>query len=348
MSDSIAGQEIGAKTELREMAYLHEPYWRSSESDWIKSLLLFFDGVALLVPDYMRATPLLSDASLAQPLADQGLLVRLSPETLVDQETTEALTDLLVELLATGAFDHLDRNSVFPELSYSRLGGHADAGLTEIVIEELMAQGLARPSHDGVSVPLHPTVRAFILVALPQLLRAPAESAGYALQPSSGNTPAIKALLRTLGLVSLPTSGHVVALDLEQVTLDLGPVPLDEVLDFRLAHGAEHRAYARDLRRFIRELASLDQDSRDRALTDRREELADTADQLRRLARTSWRRPLATFGLGIAGSAVTFATGNPLVAGITAAGALLGLRRQADPASAYSYLFRAEEHLTRA
>lgn len=336
-----------AEARLREVAYHHEPYWGPSQGDWIKSLLLFFDGVAVLVPDYMRDRPLLTDPSLAQPLADQGLLHRLSPEALVDQSTVEALTELLDHLLDAGAFDRLDRTAAFVELSHSRLGGAADAGLTEIVLEQLRDRGLARWTQDGVSVPLHPAVRALVLVVLPQLLRTPAEAAGYALQPASAQPRTVRALLDTLNLGALPTAGHVVAVDLEQVTLDLAPVPLDEVLDFRRQHGAEHRAYARDLRQFVRDLAGLDQHARDQTFIDRREALADTADQLRRLARTSWRRPLATFGLGIAGSAVALAHGNPIGAGLTAAGALLGLRRRADPASAYTYLFRAQDHLSR-
>lgn len=137
----------------------------------------------------------------------------------------------------------------------------------------------------------------------------------------------------------------MVAADLEQVTLDLAPVPLDEVLDFRRQHGDQHRAYARDLRSFVRDAATLTRQDREQAFLDRREALADAADELRRLARTSWRRPLATFGLGIAGSAVTLASGNALGAGLAAASALLGLRRQADPASAYTYLFQAQQHL---
>lgn len=145
----------------------------------------------------------------------------------------------------------------------------------------------------------------------------------------------------------LPTAGQVVTSDLEQVALDLAPVPLDEVLGFRREYGAECRAYARDLRKFIRYLSGLDQDARNEAFLDRREALADTADELRRLARTSWRRPLATFGLGIAGSAIAPGAGNPAGAALTAAGALLGVRRRADPASAYMYLFRAQEHLSR-
>jgi hypothetical protein len=79
------------KARLLDVAYHHEPYWHPGQSDWIKSLLLFFDGVAVLVPDYMRDRPLFTDPTLAQPLADQGLLHRLSPETLVDQRPPKRL-----------------------------------------------------------------------------------------------------------------------------------------------------------------------------------------------------------------------------------------------------------------
>lgn len=175
----------------------------------------------------------------------------------------------------------------------------------------------------------------------------PPRKPGYALQPASTQPRLIQALLEALEIPALPTAGHVVALDLEQVTLNLAPIPLDEVLDFRRQHGAEYRAYARDLRQFVRELAPLDPASRGQAFTDRREALADTADELHRLARTAWRRPLATFGLGIAGSALALVTHNPIGAGLGAASALLGLRRQADPVSAYTYLFKAQEHLGR-
>jgi hypothetical protein len=80
---------------LREVPYHHEPYWGPGGGDWIKTLLLFFDGVAVLVPDYLRERPLLTDPALAQPLSDRRLLHRLSPEELVDQSTAEALTELL-------------------------------------------------------------------------------------------------------------------------------------------------------------------------------------------------------------------------------------------------------------
>ena len=347
MTEAPVELGIDAESGLREVAYHHESYWVQGRGDWIKSLLLFFDGVAVLVPDYMRNRPLWADPTLAQPLEAQGLLHRLSPEALVDQDTAETLTDLLDRLINAGTFDGLDRDTAFAELSYSRLGRHAATELTAIVLEQLRARGLAHPSQDGVSVPLHPAVRTFILVVLPQLLRAPAEAAGYSLQPVSQRPRAQRVLLDTLSLSPLPTAGHVAAFDLTQVTLNLAPVPLDEVLDFRRQHGAEHRAYVRDLRRFARDLATLGQDAREQAFTDRRESLADAADQLHRLARKSWKLPLATFGLGIAGAAVSVVQSNPIGAALSAAGGLLGLYRQADPGNAYSYLFRAEHQLSR-
>lgn len=333
--------------DLLEVAYHHEPYWGPADGDWIKSLLLFFDGVGLLVPEYMSERPLLRDPALAQPLAERGLLHRLSPETLVDQGTAEALTEMLDDVLTAGGFDDLDPSSGFAELSHSRLGGTADAGLTEIVLSQLRERGLARHTEDGVSVPVHPAVRSFVLTVLPQLMRTPAEAAGFALQPVSRHRRSLRALAEILNLDSVITAGHVVAVDLEQVTLDLSVVPLDEVLDFRTEHGAAHRAYARDLRQFVRDQALLDPDSRDEAFADRYEAIADAADDLRRVARKAWRRPLATFGLGIAGSALSVAGGNPIGGGLSAAAALLGLRRQADPQTAYTYLFQAQAHLQR-
>src|SRR2546426_62321 len=131
-------------------------YW----SDWIKSLLLFFDGVALLVPAYMKERPELIDPIMASPLRERGLLHILEPETLVDKSATEKLTSALTDIITSGALDHLSRERVqFHELSYSRLGWDGDLGLAQMILDELKARGLARESKDGVSIPMHPAVR---------------------------------------------------------------------------------------------------------------------------------------------------------------------------------------------
>jgi hypothetical protein len=76
--------EAPSSDQLDELAYYYpEPYWLARESSWIKSLLLFFDGIAILLPDYMSGRELVADPTLGEPLADQGLLSR---RRLDDQE----------------------------------------------------------------------------------------------------------------------------------------------------------------------------------------------------------------------------------------------------------------------
>ena len=59
--------------------YYPAPYWRLGDSGWIKSLLLFFDDVAILLPDYMYGRHTDADPTLAEPLEELGLLRVLEP-----------------------------------------------------------------------------------------------------------------------------------------------------------------------------------------------------------------------------------------------------------------------------
>ncbi len=158
---------------LADLAYYYpQPYWRGDESDGLKNLLLFFDGIAILLPRYMAGRPAAADPVFAGPLRERGLLRILEPETFVDQRVTEALITAVAELIAQGAFDDLERPQWgYAELSRSRMGWDADVELSEMITEELIARDLARPSEDGVSVPLHPVVRMTFLVLLAQLAR---------------------------------------------------------------------------------------------------------------------------------------------------------------------------------
>lgn len=152
--------------------------------------------------------------------------------------------------------------------------------------------------------------------------------------------------METLALDPLPSAGHLVALDLQHVALDLASVPLDEVLGFRSEHGDEYRAYMRKLRQFLVELAAIaDPLDRARAIADRDEELADEAHRLRDALERSYRRPLAGFALGIAGSAWTVATQDPIGGALAAAGLLLMGIPPTNERTAYSYLFSAEKTL---
>ena len=128
--------------------YYPGPIWYSP--DQVKSLLLFFDGIALLVPAYMKERPERIDPIMASPLREQGLLHILEPETLVDKPATEQLASAMTNIITSGVLDHLAREgTAFHELSYSRLGSYGDLGLARMILDELKARGLARESEDG-------------------------------------------------------------------------------------------------------------------------------------------------------------------------------------------------------
>lgn len=324
--------------------YYPAPYWGASEGGWIKSLLLFFDEVAILLPGYMYGRHSAADPSLAEPLEDRGLLRLLDPADWVDEQATEDLVTVMVDLLTGGVFDDLEKDEGrYAELSYTRMGYGSDVELGGLLVEELLRQGLARPSEDGVSVPLHPVVRTTILVLLGQLARSVGNRRDMTVHPATNSGPAIRDLVSTLARDGLPSAGNVLALDLEPVGLNLDGVPLDEVLSFRADHQDAHRAYVRDLHRFLEELSSID-DPNDRAqrLDSRREELADAANNLRRLSRQSFSKARDTWALGIAGAAWAAVAGDPLGLLLTAGGLVRGALPDGHaPASAYSYVFDA-------
>lgn len=333
-----------------EVAYYYPaPYWAYREVDLVKPLLLFFDEIAILRPRYMHGIERLADPVLAGPLQDLGLLRVLEPESFVDQTMTEDLATALVHLITEGAFDSLDRSKHFQELSQSRMGWNADVDLAAMLVEELVARDLARPSQDGLSLPLHPEVRTTVLVLLAQLARAAGRRQGLDLHPTSPGTGQASSLIETLTRAELPSAGHVVALDLEAVTLDVARVPLDELIEFRDEHAAEYRAYAKELRSVVRQLGPLDPAERESMLEDRRVELADRAHALRRISLKAWRPGplgLASVSIGLAGAAWELAAhSDPITAALAAVAGLTGAL-PARTVDAYSYVIAADRHFS--
>jgi hypothetical protein len=322
--------------------YYPGPMWRAS--DYLKNLLLFFDGIALLVPEYMRDRPYEMDPSLVAGLQEHDLLHILEPESLMDREAAEALATSLGDVIASGALDDLPNpDRVYEELSMSRMGWVADAGLAGMLIEELEARSLARPSQDGVSIPMHPFVRNLVLVLLAQLLRPAGRRAGFDLCPATDRPSLHTGLTELLQLPALETEAHVVDLDLQVVGVNLASVPLDEVLEFRSEHASSYGTYARDVRKLMRELASIPAQERDGALDDRAAEIAERARRLQDASRRWWKRPAGVV-LGLAGAAWTVTTGD-ILGGLLAGGAggLTALPEGSADAEAFSYLFQTTE-----
>ena len=323
--------------------YYPAPYWGSKDSGWIKSLLLFFDDVAILLPDYMYGRHTDADPTLTEPLEDRGLLKVLEPNAWIDEEVAGTLAEVVVELLDNGTFDELPKAEYFAELSQSRIGYGADVKLAGSLVDKLQARGLARPSEDGVSIPLHPDVRTTILVILAQISRLVGRKREMTIHPVTNNPGAVRDLVRTLSRESMPSRDKVIQLDLEPVSLNLDTIPLDDVLEFRAEHQGAHQAYMRDLRGFMAELAEIDNsDERENVLLQRRQEIADAAHDIQRSTQRALGKNLTSWSLGIAGSVWSAAAGDPIGLVLTAAGIVSGIIPSAPKiVSAYSYLFSA-------
>ena len=323
--------------------YYPAPHWGLEDSGWIKSLLLFFDDVAILLPDYMYGRHIDADPTLAEPLEDRGLLQVLNPNDWVDGEVAGKLAEVVTELLTNGTFDDLPKTDYFAELSQSRIGYGADVKLAGSLVEELQAKGLARPSEDGVSIPLHPDVRTTILVLLAQLSRVAGRKRKMKIHPVTNAPQAVADLVTTLSRESMPSRGKVITLDLEPVAFDMTPIPLDDVLQFRAEHQDAHRAYMHDLRGFMAELAEIDNSNeREALLLERRQEIAGAAREIQRSTKQALGKGLRSWSLGIAGGVWSVATGDPIGLALTAAGVVSAIVPSVpEKVSAYSYLFAA-------
>jgi hypothetical protein len=341
----IATTEESPKPSLdkqKEVAFYYPgPVWNAGE--WVKNLILFFDGIALLVPEYMTGKPFTADPAIAEGLQREGLLHILEPEKLVDKAATKKLATALTEVIRSGAFDGLAKESVaFHTLSHSRLGYYGDPKLADAVFKELKARKLAKDTEDGVSIPMHPLVRGLVLVLLAQILRPCGTPLGLELSPATDRVALVEALENLLSIPAAPSTGRVVSLDLETVGVDLGPIPIDEVLGFRRENLKQHRKYARAVRSFVDELSLLPSAKREDVLGRRREEIRDLAEDLKLLSRRQWKRP-AYFALTALGAVWSAKSGNPLGVLLGAGAALLSPPSSQDQAGAYSYLFRAAE-----
>jgi hypothetical protein len=92
----------------RELAFYYpNPMWYSG--DWVKNLILFFDGIALLVPTYMKRRPEEIDPAIVAGLKNHGLLHIIEPEKAVDRAATEHLAMALTNIISSGALDHLSK-----------------------------------------------------------------------------------------------------------------------------------------------------------------------------------------------------------------------------------------------
>lgn len=332
--------------DLPEIAYYYpHPYWLADEGDWIKNLLLFFDGVGILLPTYMYGRQRDSDPTLAGELEDRGLLHVYAPESFLDQQAAEELVDALATLISNGSFDLINGHpeTEFQSLSFSRLGFTVDPELAQMIIDDLKVRGLASESTDGVSLPMHPIVRLATLVLLSQVAIGVGYRKGLYLRPTASSARFARSFSSFFSIPTMPSAGSIVSLDVDSIELDFSKVPLDDVLAFREENGADYRKYMKDVRSFVGQLSLTPEPERPILMRERAEELKDVAADLKRGVVRRWLRPGSKFTLGLVGGVWNLAQGDPLSA-LTSFG-LGALDLSPDKkasAGAYSYLFRMQ------
>ena len=328
--------------------YYPGQYW--GNADWIKNLILFFDGIAMLIPDYMEDHGTFDDYPIISGLKNHGLFHVIRPETNVGAKETEALAKALVEIIASGRLDHLKdtKHSNFGSLSMSRLGYYGDKTLADFIFKELKVLGLAKDSEDGVSIPMDQTVRALILVLLAQILRPKGEDMGLTLSPTTDQWILVNALKEIIAGPDAASQsiGDIVVFDMAMVGVDLGGVPIDEILDFRQQNYSQHRDYRLSIRKFAHELSLVPSEERQAVFEQRQEEIDAAACALKKINRRAWNKPIS-FGISLAGAAWTYHSGDPIgavIAAIAGADAMYGVRPdKSNDVGVYSYLISAHQ-----
>src|SRR5260370_42642918 len=109
-----------AKSPAKELAFYYpNPMWYSG--DWVKNLILFFDGVALLVPKYMKNRREEIDPSIVTGLKEHGILYFIEPEKAVDKAASVKLAITLTDIITSGTLDSpTQEKTACQELSMSR------------------------------------------------------------------------------------------------------------------------------------------------------------------------------------------------------------------------------------
>lgn len=209
-------------------------------------------------------------------------------------------------------------------------------------------RGLARPTEDGLSIPMHWRIRSVYLLLLAQLAREAGQRQGLDLHPATNTDSAGEVLSSFFNLKPMASRGHVISFDLETVSVDLDSVPLDDVLGFRTENKTLYRGYMTELRSFALQLSLVSNAERERMLNDRRVQIEEQARELTGRVRKAFKSPKKAtgFGLGLTGAAWSLATMNPVPAALGLLGPITGMAPDKNVGSVYSYLFEARRKLT--
>lgn len=359
--------------------YYGDWFWHSEElTSWTKSLLLFFDGIALALPSEVADYFINTHPYLAQPLVERGLLRNFDPELWLTEIPHTSLSDLQRAMIEITQWDVASTSAgiipMSPLLDYQvefdflqELHAHLVTFpdilkpdlLREVqpeidIIKAVRAERASLANFFDLPEEVQPdvakaarAVRAFLVGATSRMLTQNVKDVN--IQPLNYDRNAAKFVASVVGLSAGESRPDVVVGDMARVGLGLTAVPLDEVIDFRRTYGSEYRAYSKEVREFVLSLSLMTENDRIAAIAARRADFDDRAARLRRIGRQSFKRQSIGLALGFTGAAWTLAHGDPWGAAFAAGATAAGISRPSlgSIGAAYTYVFRAADELAR-
>ncbi|MBZ6142477.1 hypothetical protein [Streptomyces olivaceus] len=332
-----------------ELAHYYPGWiWDAQSVGALKSLLLFFDGFALLLPEDHFQAAVTHEAELAQPLQEAGLLHNFEPTTWLDADTAQIIRRAAILSRPEGSSPgsitsgHFSRSMSISTMHMASVA--ADFPTADRIVDEMLRLGTIirrRPDlgPDMVDMPMR--ARAAVLLTLS--LAAQTKVASHRIRLVGDLSQAAREQSDPLPQAGQALSraervGQILHQDILKVGVDLSEAPLDEILDYRREHGEAYRSYAQGLREFVGDLEAAEPIDRPRMLHERSESIADHAAKIRR-ARRAWGRPVTALAFAGAGAAWTLHQADIWGAVLGALGAAAGFAPPPKPQSPFTYLF---------
>ena len=156
----------------------------------------------------------------------------------------ENLASIMADIITSGALDGLESGSDdFQHLSRSRLGYCSNHGLAEMIFDELQKEDLHPESGDDKTVKLHPMVRSFGSYTFISINKTIRKQIGIDLNPVTDRHRLVGSLKDLLSIPESASSGNVISFDLNTVSVDVGAVPIKDVLEFREENFEAYKNY---------------------------------------------------------------------------------------------------------
>lgn len=326
--------------------------WPEEYAGKIKSLLLFFDGVTLSLPEELLPGVIDRSPALAQPLFEKQMLINLPPEDSLTPASSSQLARALTQWIHDNPGDHGISFHERPlTITSAHWGERTDRQITNArrFTEKMQHMGLARAT--GELWELSPQVHLLVLMAYCHSLQESiAERSELTLQPvldgQAARWPpqrlfeAITRCTNPRGLSRQRRSAvQVIESDWHEVGVDLTNVPLDEILDFRAEHREGFSSYTHGLRNLILSTGQLNDEQFAAELRVRAEQISEEAASLRKVTRRAFGQTAAATVLALCGATWTATQGDLIGALFATASAGVGFARPSRPVTAYSYFF---------